>query len=143
MTHQTSVCPSLTSNKHRANVRGATPPPQKRLKERHKEARKPEPPNHRATRRKQTNKTNLLGPPSGRHPSANRKNARIAWCQPLTHHARRDSRENQLLLPPAEESATSHVSTFRSASDKAKVGLQSFAVHCSWRTFSTRSMFVA
>ena len=66
-----------------------------------------------------------------------------AWRQPLAHHRNRDSHENQLLLPPAEESASSHASTFRSASDKARVGIFRCAFHSSWRAASPRSTFVA
>ena len=64
-------------------------------------------------------------------PRHTRKHARTAWYQPLTHHARRDSHENQR-VPPAEESTSSHASIFRSASDKAKVGLLRCAFHSFW-----------
>ena len=48
-----------------------------------------------------------------------------------------------LLLPAVEEPASSHTSTLRSASDKAKVGLLRCALQSSWRTSSLRSVFVA
>ena len=63
------------------------------------------------------------------------------WAATPAHRARRVSHENPLVLPTAEESASSHFSTFHSASDKAKVGLARCALHNSWRTSLQRSIF--
>ena len=130
MTNASGASPSLTGNTRHVNVRGATCIPQENKTENTTTqcARKPE---------TQT----LYNSRVRAHQQF--KPAHSAWCQPLAHHASRDSHENQLLLPPAKESTSSHVSTFRSACDKAKVGLSRCVRHSSWRTSSHRSIFVA
>ena len=72
-----------------------------------------------------------------------RKHARTDWCLRLIHNGRGGSQESQLLLPPAEESASSHVSTFRSASDKAEVGLSKCVIPQLLADPSQRSIFTA
>ena len=128
--NKNSASLSLTRNIHRASVRGATLPLLRTTRQ-------------KSTKRSEKRNLQTLWGwraaaqiASGSKPTIQtcshrqavetaqhfRTHALTAWCQPLTHHERRDSRENQLLLPPAEESVSSHVSTFRSASNKEKVG---------------------
>ena len=68
------------------------------------------------------------------------KSARIAWCQPLAHHARRDQHEIQLQLRPVEECPLRPTFPLSATPpDKAEVGLLECALHSSWRT-SSRSI---
>ena len=121
-------CRSVTGKNNRQNVRGATGPSQEHRKHNDTVGQKTYPV---CSRRQEVD--------TAQH---TRKRARTP-CLALGHRAGRDSHENQLLLPPAEESASTNFSNLRSASYKVKVGLLRCALQSSCRTSSLRLIIVA
>ena len=104
----------------------------------------PETPKRCATRmREQVNNSNLLAPPTCGHRSPHKKTCTIRVV-PTSLSPRNETHMKISFchLQPRNQRLPTF-STFRSASDKAKVGLSKCAFHSSWRTAFLPSIFVA